>query len=465
MLGSSPRLLSAASALLERSAWASRGGLSFSGKRDLYTACGYERVLTPAHYKERYERGGIAERAVNIFPKAVWSRNISIYEVEDPNTLTSFEKDILWLIEKRNLLSEFMKADILSRQGEFGIIVIGAADGKDASLPLERVSGPEAIRFLLPLGQDKVEISAREMDWFSDRYSKPTEYEITIDDDNRTHIKNSTLGISRKKVHHSRVIHFAHELLDSKVYGKPTLRPIWNNLDNLYKLTGSGAEASWIRANPGLHIKQKLDLPDDVEIEETSEEELLDKWEEYLHGQRKIVDSAGYDVDVLSANVFNYGSNVACEMEQICATLAIPQRVFAGSERGELASSQDIESFNNRCMEEINDSEEPVLRDFVDRMIEIGAVSPPKAEKYIIQWGDEDELTEAEKIEIVGRIAEANAKQHAAGDTSYMTSDEMRDRFGNMKPLKVKEEDKEPETEPDLEEEETKEETTEEVVS
>ena len=70
-----------------------------------------------------------------------------------------------------------------------------------------------------------------------------------------------------------------------------------------------------------------------------------------------------------------------------CAT-RIPKRILMGSERGELASSMDEQSWLDMITARRQQHLEPtIVRPLIDRLIEVGVLSEPK-EGYTVIWPD-----------------------------------------------------------------------------
>ena len=84
-----------ASDLSGRAEFAERVGLSFQDadtglfKRDTYAALGYPRQIFVRDYVQRYRRGGLAERLVEVYPKATWSGGATLVEDENPDSNTA----------------------------------------------------------------------------------------------------------------------------------------------------------------------------------------------------------------------------------------------------------------------------------------------------------------------------------------------------------------------------------------
>jgi hypothetical protein len=88
--------------------------------------------------------------------------------------------------------------------------------------------------------------------------------------------------------------------------------------------------------------------------------------------------------------------------------------VFRGSERGELASSQDDAAWNDRLRFRQNSYITPrVISPFIDRLIQIGVL--PEPEKYTVKWPDLDSLTDKDKAGIALQETQALGAYVAQG--------------------------------------------------
>ena len=73
-------------------------------RRDLDEECGYPDPITTDMLLRMYDRDGVANRVVGLYPREAWKMEPEIYEDEDPDAETDFE--IAWnkLQKKHNLL-------------------------------------------------------------------------------------------------------------------------------------------------------------------------------------------------------------------------------------------------------------------------------------------------------------------------------------------------------------------------
>lgn len=423
--------------LLSRSRFADKFGLSFDDgtgfKRDLWKALGYPSSLTIADYRSRYERGDISERIIEAYPRGTWSGGADIQEDEDVEIRTQFELDIYSLITRLKIWSKLKSADILAGLGHYSVLLIGTSlPGKlDVELPKLISPNPDTVIHLTAYAEDRAKIDKLETNPSSPRFGLPLLYEIDLGTDlisadiSRTRVKTT----NRVKVHWSRVIHIAEGLLENDIYGKPRLRSVWNKLMDIDKVSGGGSEAAWRRMDPGLHV----DIDADAELDPDEENAISDEVDEYLHNLRRTIRTRGARINPLTANVINFGPNVDSLLKFISGTTSIPIRILVGSERGELASTQDRDNWHDAIDDRREDFGEPLIRQLVDRFIEYGIVSAPS--QYQVIWPSIDTSTEDDKAGIIGKIAKANKDQVESGDGPILTSNEIRDRILHLDPL------------------------------
>jgi hypothetical protein len=416
------RMRALVSQIIERAEFASRAGLSFRNaaglaKRDVFEALGYHRALTAKDYRDRYERGGIAERIVEAYPRGTWSGGA--YLVEDAttgtNAETTFELAAKELFERLDLWARLMRADILSGLGSYAVLLIGASG--ELSTPLPTVTSEEGVLYFTPLGEARATIDKVVADTTEPRFGLPEYYKLTLG-------KSNT-----KRAHWSRVLHLSEGVLEDDVFGKPRLRGIWNYLDDLTKVVGGGSEAAWVRANPGM----QLDLAPEVELDGAAQEKLSDEIDEFVHGYRRVMRTRGVDVNLLAASVTAFGSNATAVLQLISATTGIPLRILIGSERGELASTQDRTNWADRIAERRREFAVPLIGQLVERLVEAKAL--PEPTEYEVVWPEIDELNEDEKADVTSKLATANKAQKEAEGRIIISANEIRDMVHGLGPL------------------------------
>lgn len=439
----SPEMMALASAIVERYQFAQQHDLSFydtatgTWKRNLSKALGYADVLRPEHYLGRYERGGIAEAIVEAYPNATWPLEMYVQEDEDPEVTTPLEEDAETLIKATDLWSVFWRADVLKELGHYSVILIGAPGRLDEEL--KGLKGPEDIQYLAPYGEKAARIeslvgeSGTEEEMQDPRFGLPKRYEINFAGSND---EASRVGSQRrlhltKLVHWSRVIHLAEGALENTLYGKPRLRGVWNLLDDLYKITGGGAEAAFRNMDP----KRSWGVDPKLQVTPAMEEAMDNAIEEMRHGLESDLLLQGVKVDQLMSQVASFGPNAKAIIEQISATTGIPQRILMGSERGELASSQDSSNWRDRTDARWGRYGQRVVRELFDRLIEYGALSKPSETGYEIVRPPRDEPTDEMRASVTEKMARANQAHKNATGLPLFTGEQILDHVWDMEYL------------------------------
>lgn len=397
------------SSLISRAQLAMSAGKSFEGKRDLYATCGYDPSLDASKFRNRFERGEIASRIVEAFPKATWRGGGELIEAEDPEKVTEFEKAWIELDARLHMWQMFERTDILAGLGRYAIMLIGAP-GK-VETPLKKVRGPVDIVYLKPFSEERATFTDSDTVQNTEdaRYGHPDFYTL-----------NLGVGANRR-VHYTRVLHVCEGALENEFFGRPRLERAWNRLDDLDKVVGGGAESFWLKASRGI----QFDIDPKLSVEPQDLEALKSQVEDYQHGLLRALRTRGVDITDLGAGNFavNFDKNVASLVGLICAGAEIPQRILMGSERGQLASEQDDRNWEQRVMDRRKGFADAfVVRPFVDRLVELGALPEPK--EYAVRWPEAMELDDIEKVALAKEMAAVNKQ---AG-TTVITANEIRDR-------------------------------------
>ncbi len=380
-----------ASDLANRSGLASLAGLTFGGSRDLYQALGYQRKLLPSDYRDRYKRNGIAARIVESYPKATWRGGAELIEDEDPETSTPFEEAWGELNDRLNVWSVLSRADILAGLGVFSVVLIGAEGELEQELP--KLKDPSSVLYLAPYGEEEVDVEALVDESDDPRFGLPLTYRIK---------RSGAKKHFSRPVHWTRILHLADGMIDDRVNGTPRMERVWNWLDDLEKVTGGGSEAFWLRVNQGL----VFNIDKDLKIEQTDITKLEERAEEFAHQMRRTLAARGFEVEALGSDVSNFNNQVMSLMALIAGATGIPQRILLGSERGELASTQDKQNWDERVSDRRHDFAEPIVRMFADRLIEHGAL--PEPERYEVRWPEIEDLDETQKANVADKWSKLN---------------------------------------------------------
>lgn len=439
------------SPLVSRQQFAFSLGRAFEGERDYYQVLGYTRYPEVDDFWAKYSRDDIAGRLVDLPAQDTWKRRPVLIDgearsdEETPNSefirawqqMTDAGSD-----EALNIYHYFERIDRLSGIGHFGVLLIGVRDGRRLEEPFEgKLAGIKDILYLRPCSEASVMISPGDIDQDpqSKRFGKPVYYSINMD--------NAGSGIY-SRVHWSRVLHVAEDLLEDEVNGRPRLERVLNRIDDLMKIVGGSAEATWKLMRKGLAAiaREGYTMPQDT----TAKNEFNTQMEEYDHGLRRVLRLAGVDLKELGSEVVDPSGLFGIIISLIAAASGIPQRILIGSERGELASSQDLVSWANAVAErQVNFAEPSILRAFIHWCLKAGILPKPKSGKYRVEWPPLYTLTEIEEAEVAERKSQAiKFYVEATGAVDVVKPDEFREKIMKLPPMEgMMEPEEEPEEE------------------
>jgi hypothetical protein len=391
---------------MNRSRFGLGGSITFGGKRDLFEALGYKRVLRIEDYWARYLRNGVAARIIEAKPQDTFRGGGDLIEDQDPQTVTPFEQAWYDLDKRLRVWPTFQKADILAGIGQYSVIVLVGPGKLDT--PLEKCK-PEDLKLITTYAQDDAVVTEFDNNEFSARYGLPTYYTIkrtAISPITGVASNGSGSNLLGQRVHFSRLIHVA-EILDDRTYGTPRLQRVWNLLDDLEKVTGGGAEAFWKRADAGMQIS--LDPTMQLEPEELAK--MQEETDDYIHGLKRVVRTRGVEMKQLGSDVANLGPSAEAIVAQLSASTGIPQRILMGSEQAKLAAIQDRTNWDERIEARRTEYAEPfIVRPFVNRMIELGVLPAPENKDWFIGWSQVRTMDDGEKADLGNRLADINQK-------------------------------------------------------
>jgi hypothetical protein len=388
-------LLNEINTSLQRIDYARRHGMSFEGARDLYKVGGYPQNLKFEHFLALYERDGTAGQIIDMPAEATWRKPPEVVE-PDQEDGTEFTKAWTELAKRLHVWQRFERADRMSRIGRYSVLLIGARDGGDdraLATPLPKISKPEDVLYLQSYHEGHAKIDTWVDDATDERFGMPLTYKIDL---------SSGVANFRPKsgttlvVHHSRVIHIAEGLLADEVYGREALRRVYNDLQDYQKVTTSSSEAFWQNV---AGILQGVIDPDATVTPEQLDT-LDDTLKELYHEMRRTFFGRGIELKRLAGEAIDPKSIRDLLEARIAAGSGMPKRILFGSETGERASTEDQKSYNSSIDERRQQHAEPaILRAFIDRLVERGALPRPGADGYEVVWtalAGESELDIAE---------------------------------------------------------------------
>lgn len=402
-------------ALLSREALA-RAMNPTHGKVDVDKECGYPDEITIDDYYRMWKRNGVARKVTAIHAEETWKQEPDVYEDEDPDVETPFEAAWNLLNKQKEILSVLALADVLSGIGRFGVILLGIGDGGDLEKPVKgfveyKIGGPpppdtntrNALLYMRPLSEKHVTVADVDRNSQSERYLQPTVYKVKLADPNGS--------IAERRVHWTRVFHLADGRDENAVFGTPRMESVYNYLLDLRKLGGGSAQMFWQGAHPGTAFKF------DPGIEEYDAEAIKEEMEAYTLGLQRYLAIVGAEAKSLAPQVADPAGHVDVQLTLISTSKGIPKRKLMGSERGELASSQDSESWDEQIVDRrLNYGKPKVLIPFAHHLISCRVLPPPAPDgEVIVDWLPPSSLSEQEMAEVADKRVTALAKYVTSG--------------------------------------------------
>ncbi len=369
--------------------------------------CGYPDRVDVLQYEQLFNRGDLAQRVVNLWPAECWSDAPEIYEQEEEEA-TAFEEAWKDLLDRLHPFAVLYRADVLSGIGNYGIILLGFADGQPLDQPAQYTNKP--LLYLRPFGGSGLQITEYDTNPASPRYGQPKAYRITV----RTNEgSGNQLQETSLNVHWSRIIHLADNRMDSDIFGQPRMEPVFNRLLDIRKIASGSAEMYWKGGFPGLAIEAMPSVPGEVvEIDEQATQKQV---EEYQQGLTRYLALVGAQAKTLSPNISDPTATLQVQLRLVATALGVPWRVLIGSEQAQLASEQDAKAWARRVQRRRIDYLVPyVVRPFLDRLIEYGALPEP-ADGYLLDWPRLDEMEGQEKAGLAATQTTAMAQYVAGG--------------------------------------------------
>jgi len=386
----------------------------YEGKRDIYKALGYKKSLVYEDFQKLYKRQDIAKRIINAPVEEVWKTPPAVIEKDGEDITTPFETEWDALVMRLKLWKTLARLDKLACLGQYAILFLGFDDRRELVEPVKKGS---KLLYAQPYSQKMITFGELEFDVNNARFGRPKWYQI------EQNAVASVLGekaslpldVSRQvRIHPDRIIHVAYDVLENENIGSPVLEPIYNRLVDLELLAGGSAEMFWRGARPGMVAKAEADAY--MGTEEV--QDLERQFDAYENGMRRCLRVQGIEVKELNPQVSSPKEHAELQFSLVSASTGIPQRVLVGSERGELASTQDEEQWAKIIDKRRTEHVEPgILYPIAERLIELESLPTPKVFKW--KWENLRTLNERDAAE-VGRIKSETLARYAMVPTAEL---------------------------------------------
>jgi hypothetical protein len=392
--------------------------------RNMKQECGYPDTVTFQMICDMYDREGVAQRVVHVYPVETWKTSPDIYEI-DEQKVTPFEQRVKEVVDQFNLWSVLERADKMSGLGCFGVVLLGFSDGRKLHRPVQEIkddtegailkprkSKPLDLLYVRVFDQRQVSIKKLEDDPTSPRYGRPVLYGITMTSPAEATI-SPVSSAKETTVHWSRIVHLADNRQASEIAGVPRLEPAYNRILDLLKVLGGSSEMFWKGGFPGLSFEVQPGIGD-IDFDEDSFRQAID---DYANGLQRILRTVGIKVNSLAPQVADPTPQVDAGMDQICITVNCPKRIFLGTESAHLASTQDQKTWSDRIGGRRTQYAIPyIIRPFFRRLIMAGVL--PFVETFHVDWKDPEEVDPLVRAQSFEKIVNAMAQYVSSGMSS-----------------------------------------------
>lgn len=414
------------------------------GLRDIDRECGHPNEITPSDYMRMYRRGDVAKRIVNLEPDECWKDYPSIYETEEERE-TPFEKAVDKLIVQTKLYSYLHRLDRVSGIGRYAVLFLGLDDGEDFETPAPGYddSGPTdtpgtaKVLYYRIFGETSAQVQSFESDRSNPRFGQPKYYTLAFEDVINEHQTTLTLG----KVHWSRVIHVADNLIESELLGAPRMEDVYNRLLDLRKVSGGSAEMFWKGGFPGLSFEVD---PKQGEFDAEARAELREDVRAYAEGLQRYITMVGVSVKSLAPQISDPTNCTKNLLILMAITKGMPQQSFMGSQQGQLDSPQDTITWRERIMLRKERHVTPnIIRAVIDRFIQYGVLPKPTEQldqplPYIVRWEPMAALSEAERAQVAKDLTESLSRYATSGAEALVPLGEWLGKFCGFTAQQVK---------------------------
>ena len=394
-------------------------GMQFINERDIDTNLGYTKEPTLEQYQTYYDRRDLASVIVDAPAKTTWRESPTLADGSEGKSkfITGWEE----IVRRLKVFSYLERVDRLSGIGHYGVLLIGTKDGQ-LSEPLEKVASAQDVIYLSTFSEVYATVNTYDTDVNSPRFGRPETYRIDMS-------SNVVKGFSASQqiVHWTRVIHVAEGLLENEVFGEPRLQKVFNRLEDLDKVVGSSAEAFWQTVVKGYVMSAK----EGYELEPGDLADAKTELQNYIHNLQRFIAANGIDFKELGAKPEDPSAVFKILIQIISGKTGIPQRILLGSERGNLASSQDEANWLGRIEgRQVQFAQPNILEALVDRLLSIGALDAPKDGKYKVEWPNLFTLTDEEQANVYQKTADAISKITAGQPLDMFDESELREAMG-----------------------------------
>jgi uncharacterized protein len=388
---------------------------------DAWGVYGYPQTVKFDQMLTSYERGGPGYGAVHRLLDKCWQANPRI-KSPDSDKETPWEKKLSNLLKKIRAWKKLRDFDRRNMVGHYAGLIYRVADGKALRDPME---GAQRLVDLVPVYENQIKVTSWNTDESSEQYGQPTMFQY------RTRPIGSADTQGRPKawidVHPSRVQILAEGSVGDMFDGVPLLKPGFNALVDLEKITGGSAESFLKNSARTLTIEYDKDASPVAMNADGIEVGIKQAHEAQARAMNRNTDAVmvtqGAKAGVLQTQISDPMGAFQIAANVFSASVQIPFTILFGQQTGRLASDQDKEDMDERCKSRQTNELTPMLEELVTRLQAAGIID---AGEFEVEWPDLSAPSDDQKLKNLKDMTAANKEAFGAGIQDLFTPDEMR---------------------------------------
>ena len=400
------------------------GGLDSKRPR-AWEQFGYSTELCFADYFSAYSRGGAAFGAVHRLLDKCWMERPR-FKRPDDDAITDWEQALIDLLDSVNAWPKLRDWDRRNMVGRYAGLILRVADGQALSQPL----GRGKLRDLVPVYEDQLKVTAWNSDPQSEAFGTPAMWQYRM----RAVLNGDQQGRPYQwvDVHPSRIVILAEGAPGGDFFdGQPLLKPGFNQLVDLEKISGGSAEGYLKNSSRHLTFEfdanaspQAITTGDDGKPTSKSVRQVVSEQTAELNSNiESAIATQGAKVGVLQTAMHDPEPAFLVAANLFAASVQIPFTILFGQQTGRLASDQDQKDWAARCRSRQVNELTPALRELVTRLQACGAV---EAGDFVVEWAPLDAPGEKDKTDLLDKLCAAMERYFKATGEPLFTRDELR---------------------------------------
>ena len=286
------------------------------------------------------------------------------------------------------------------------------------SLTYNKEAEPRKVMYIRAFPETQARVATVEANRTSPRYGLPVLYSITFNDQSNAPTGAIGAGLVSDggsvtgytthtvNVHWTRIIHIVdnwHQATSSEVASAPRQKSVLNHILALQKVYGASGEGYYKSGIPTAIIETHPSLGGDVEVDKAATRAEIENMQ---NSMQKFLVLIGMTAKTLPPQLIDPTNFANTHIEAICIKGGYPVRIFKGSERGELASSQDDGTHNDRLRSRRTYHVTPrIIVPLINRLIALKVLPVP--EKFSVWWPDLETQTPKDKAAVAQAMTQA----------------------------------------------------------